>query len=104
MSTRTTRLPGIGEIWLVHYPYLTPGNMEKVRPGIIVGFDGDDSVIVQKLTTRKKKCNKESEHPKLKRKTYLSPEKMKIQDYNLIRYIGKANIGRWKYDYNRNKN
>lgn len=92
MSTRTTRLPGIGEIWLVHYPYLTPGNMEKVRPGIIVGFNGDDEVIVQKLTTRKKKYNKEFVHPKLKRKTYLSPEKMSIQDYNLIRYIGKAKI------------
>ena len=49
MSTRTTKLPGIGDIWLVHYPYVTPGNMEKVRPGIIVGFDGDDKVIVQKL-------------------------------------------------------
>jgi hypothetical protein len=92
MSTRTTRLPGIGEIWLVHYPYLTPGNMEKVRPGIIVGFKGDDEVIVQKLTTRKKKYNKEFVHPKLKRKTYLSPEKTSIQDYNLIRYIGKAKI------------
>lgn len=92
MSTRTIRLPEIGEIWLVHYPYLTPGNMEKVRPGIIVGFNGDDEVIVQKLTTRKKKYNKEFVHPKLKRKTYLSPEKMSIQDYNLIRYIGKAKL------------
>ena len=54
MSTRTTKLPGIGDIWLVHYTYMTPGNMEKVRPGIIVGFDGDDKVIVQKLTKKKK--------------------------------------------------
>ncbi len=92
MTTRTTRLPGVGEIWLVHYPYITPGNMEKVRPGIIVGFDGEDKVIVQKLTTRKKKCNKEFIHPKLKKKTYLSPEKISISDYNLIRYIGRAKI------------
>lgn len=90
MTTRTTRLPSIGDIWLVHYPYLTPGNMEKVRPGIIVDFDGEDNVVVQKLTTRRKKGNKEFIHPKMKKKTYLSPEKLSIADYNLIRYIGRA--------------
>lgn len=92
MSTVTTKLPRIGDIWLVHYPYVTPGNMEKTRPGIIVDFDGDDRVIVQKLTTKKKRNNKEFVHPKMKRKTYLSNEKMSISDYNLIRYIGRANI------------
>lgn len=92
MSTVTTRVPRVGDIWLVHYPYLTPGNMEKIRPGIIIGFKNNDEVIIQKLTTKKKKYNKEFVHPKLKRKTYLSPEKMSIQDYNLIRYIGKAKI------------
>jgi len=90
MTTRTTKLPSIGDIWLVHYPYITPGNMEKVRPGIIVDFDGEDKVVVQKLTTRRKKGNKEFIHPKMKRKTYLSPEKLSIADYNLIRYIGRA--------------
>ena len=55
MTTRTTKLPRIGDIWLVHYPYSTPGNMEKVRPGIIIDFDGDDRVIVQKLLQKKKK-------------------------------------------------
>lgn len=96
MTTRTTREPGIGEIWLVTYPYMTPGNMEKVRPGVIVDFDGDDKVIVQKLTTRRKRGNKDFTHPKLKRKTYLSPERTSIPDYNLIRYIGSmrnAKIG-----------
>ena len=68
MTTRTTRMPGVGDIWLVDYPYKTPGNMSKPRPGIIVDFD-DDNVIVQKLTTRKKKGNKEFVHPKLKKKT-----------------------------------
>lgn len=90
MTTRTTKLPSIGDIWLVHYPYITPGNMEKVRPGIIVDFDGEDKVVVQKLTTRRKKGNKEFIHPKMKRKTYLSPEKLSIADYNLIRYIGRT--------------
>lgn len=93
MSTVTTKLPRIGDIWLVHYPYITPGNMEKVRPGIIVDFDGDDRVVVQKLTTRRKKGNKEFKHPKMKRKTYLSPERLSISDYNLVRYIGRAQIG-----------
>lgn len=92
MSTVTTKLPRIGDIWLVHYPYITPGNMEKVRPGIIVDFDGEDKVVVQKLTTKKKKNNKEFVHPKMKRKTYLSEETMSISDYNLVRYIGRAKI------------
>lgn len=90
-TTRTTKLPCIGDIWLVHFPYATPGNMEKVRPAVIIDFDGEDRVIVQKLTTKKKKNNKEFNHPKMKRKTYISSEKMSISDYNLIRYIGKAN-------------
>lgn len=92
MSTVTTKLPRIGDIWLVHYPYVTPGNMKKVRPGIIVDFDGEDKVVVQKLTTKKKKNNKEFVHPKMKRKTYLSEETMSISDYNLVRYIGRAKI------------
>lgn len=90
MSTVTNKLPRIGDIWLVHYPYTTPGNMEKIRPGIIVAFDGEDRVVVQKLTTRKKIGNKAFVHPKLKKKTYLSREKTSISDYNLIRYIGRA--------------
>ena len=92
MSIRTNKLPRIGDIWLVHFPYATPGNMEKVRPAIITDFDGEDRVIVQKLTTKRKKNNKEFNHPKMKRKTYLSSEKMSISDYNLIRYIGRTNI------------
>lgn len=90
MTTRTTKLPGIGDIWLVHFPYATPGNMEKIRPAIITDFDGEDRVIVQKLTTKKKKNNKEFNHPKMKRKTYISSEKTSISDYNLIRYIGRV--------------
>lgn len=92
MSIRTSKLPGIGDIWLVHFPYATPGNMEKVRPAIITDFDGEDRVVVQKLTTKRKRNNKEFNHPKMKRKTYLSSEKMSIRDYNLIRYIGRTNI------------
>ena len=90
MSTVTTKLPRIGDIWLVHYPYVTPGNMEKTRPGIIVDFDGDDRVIVQKLTTKRKRYNKEFNHPKMKKKTYLSQEKTTISDYHLIRYLGRT--------------
>ena len=88
-TTKTTKLPCVGDIWLVHYPYMTTGNMEKVRPGIIVSFIDDDKIKVRKLTTRKKKCNKPFMHPKLKKKTYISPEVMIIHDYDLVRYIGK---------------
>ena len=66
--------------------------MEKLRPAIITDFDGEDRVIVQKLTTKRKKNNKEFNHPKMKRKTYISSDKMSISDYNLVRYIGRANI------------
>lgn len=88
MTTRTTREPCVGDIWLVHFPYSTPGNMEKVRPAIIKDFDEEDNIVVQKLTSKKKK-NKEFNHPKMKRKTYLSSETASISDYNLIRYIGR---------------
>lgn len=86
------RIPKIGDIWLVHYPYITPGNMEKIRPAIIKDFIKQDNlVIVQKLTTKKHKNYPLFNHPKLKKITYLSTEKIKIKDYNLIRYIGNLN-------------
>lgn len=88
-TTRTTKTPRVGDIWLVHFPYITPGNMEKVRPAIIRAFDGDDKTVVQKLTTRKKKGNKEFRHPKLNKKTYLSRDIVSVYDYNLIRRIGR---------------
>lgn len=62
--------------------------MEKTRPAIIKGFEDDDIVIVQKLTTKKKWNTPKFDHPKLKKDTYLSREIIKIKDYNLIRYIG----------------
>lgn len=62
--------------------------MEKIRPAIIKGFEDDDIVIVQKLTTKKKWDTPKFDHPKLKKDTYLSKEIIKIKDYNLIRYIG----------------
>jgi len=89
MTTRTTREPCVGDIWLVHFPYATPGNMEKVRPAIIVDFDEEDNIVVQKLTTKRKRCNREFNHPKMKKKTYLSPEKTIISDYHLVRYLSR---------------
>ena len=62
--------------------------MEKTRPAIIKGFEDDDIAIVQKLTTKKKWDTPKFDHPKLKKDTYLSREIIKINDYNLIRYIG----------------
>lgn len=93
MSTTTTRVPIVGDIWLVHYPYTTPGNYDKIRPGIVVGYGKDDEVIIQKLTTKDKRGNKPFSHPKLKQKSFLSKEKVCIRDYNLIRYIGKCDTG-----------
>ena len=83
------KIPNKGDIWLVHYPYITPGNMEKIRPAIIKSInEKDDTLIVQKLTTQKHH-NIRFIHPKLKKITYLSNEYIKINNYNLIRYIGK---------------
>lgn len=93
MSTTTTRIPQVGELWLVHYPYRTPGGYEKTRPGIIVGFGEDDEVYVRKLTSKKKKGNTLFIHPKLNRPSYLTKEVLKMRDYRLIRYIGKTEIG-----------
>lgn len=85
------RLPRIGDIWLVRYPYITPGNMEKIRPAIIKSIDEENQrIVVQKLTTKKHKFNRVFEHPKMKKKTYISNEKVNISEYNLIRYIGRS--------------
>ena len=44
------RIPREGDIWLVHYPYITPGNMEKIRPAIIIEIlEESNEVLVQKL-------------------------------------------------------
>ena len=93
MSTTTTRIPQVGELWLVHYPYCTPGGYEKIRPGIVVGFGKDDEVFIRKITTRNKRGNKPFNHPKLKRQSFLTREIQKVRDYSLIRYIGKTEIG-----------
>ena len=83
------RLPNKGDIWLVHCPYSTPGNMEKVRPAIILDIYEEENMIkIQKLSTKYHKGSKLFEHPKLKRTTYLSKEVFTIEEYNLIRYIG----------------
>lgn len=89
MTIRTTKLPKIGDIWLVNFPYITPGNMEKIRPAIIKGFEGENKTIVQKLTTHCRKGNKLFKHPKLNKRTYLSKDIVTIPDYNLIRKIGR---------------
>lgn len=83
------RVPKVGDIWLVNYPYITPGNMEKKRPAIIRDIsDKEDYITVQKLTTKYHEGNKIFHHPKMKYKTYISQEKVKVQEYRLIRYIG----------------
>ena len=85
------REPRVGDIWIMRFPYHTPGSMEKVRPGIIIDFKDDFKVVVQKLTTKKKKGNKLFTHPKLKKVTYLSTDKEVIYEDSLIRYIGNNN-------------
>ena len=63
--------------------------MEKIRPAIIMEvLEESNEILVQKLTTKKHKMNKVFDHPKMKRKTYLTNEIIKINEYNLIRYIG----------------
>ena len=83
------RIPRNGDIWLVHYPYTTPGNMQKIRPAIIKNINEEEDVItVQKLTTKYHNGNRLFNHPKMKKKTYISSEITTISEYNLIRYIG----------------
>ncbi len=92
MSKNKHDIMRVGDIWLLNYPYKTPGNMEKTRPGIIVGFLDDDKVLVQKITTKGRGGkNKLIDHPKLRKGSYLSYEKTAIPDYDLLRYIGNTN-------------
>lgn len=89
------RTPREGDIWLVHYPYITPGNMEKIRPAIIKSInDEENTVLVQKLTTKYHKGNRSFEHPKMKKRTFISKETTQIHEYNLIRYIGNLSQGK----------
>mgnify|MGYP003290760453 CR=1 FL=1 len=90
MSTTTTRIPQVGELWLVHYPYRTPGGYEKTRPGIIVGFGEGDEVYVRKITTKNKKGNRPFLHPKLKKQSFQSRQE-------------KTLIHGWKKDELKNK-
>lgn len=84
------RMPKAGDVWLVNYPYITPGNMKKIRPAIIRQVDEDSNmIIVQKLTTKYHKGNREFRNSKMKKKTFVSKETVKIHEYNLIRYIGR---------------
>lgn len=97
ITTRTTKEPRIGDIWLAHVQYDTPGNMEKVRPIIIKKIIDNESyvdtiIIANKLTTKKHKKNKEFVHPKISKKTYMSGELVKIKPYQLIRYIGRSGL------------
>ena len=80
-----------GQIWLVEYPYTTAGNMKKVRPALIRQVF-EETVLVQKLTTKKKK-NKEFSFNKLKKKTYLSSELKHLPYYKLFKYIGTIEKG-----------
>lgn len=83
-------MPKAGDVWLVNYPYITPGNMKKIRPAIIRQVDEENNmVIVQKLTTKYHKGNREFRNNKMKKKTFVSKETVKINEYNLIRYIGR---------------
>jgi len=92
MTSRTTsRMPQKGDIWLVEFPYFTPGNMVKVRPAIVLDYNEDtDKVKMRRLTTQKKKGYKPFINDKMKKRTYITRDIMDIPYYNLIRYIGKA--------------
>lgn len=96
ITTRTNREPRVGDIWLAHVKYSTPGNMEKVRPVVVKKIIekemySDTVILINKLTT-KKHHNKEFNNDKTKRKTYLSGEIIKIKPYDLIRYIGRSGL------------
>lgn len=78
------------DIWLVKFPYMTKGNMYKIRPALILDFDFDnEEIIVQKITSKKWKYNKKLELDFLKGNSYLTNEIARIKDYNVLRKLGK---------------
>lgn len=86
------RIPKIGDVWLVEFPYATPGNVKKTRPAIIKDFiygEDRDSILVQKLTSKKHKNYKQFNNQKMNKTTYISYETAVIEEYHLIRYLCK---------------
>lgn len=83
----TNKNPQKGDVWLVHYPYETEGNMEKPRPVIIVENKGE-YLKVRKITTNQKR-GKLIKHKKYftRRNSYLTNEYAEIHYTKLIRRI-----------------
>jgi hypothetical protein len=46
------------------------------------------------VTTKYHKGNRSFEHPKMKKRTFISRETTQIHEYNLIRYIGNLSQGK----------
>lgn len=64
--------------------------MGKIRPAIIRGINyNDNKIVVQKITTKRYKNQAKIDLPFLKRKSYLSKDITKIEDYKLVRFLGK---------------
>lgn len=83
----TNKNPVVGDVWLVRYPYITKGNMEKPRPALIVEDNGD-YLKVRKITTNKK-GGKLIVHNKYftRYSSYLTNECVTIHYTKLIRRI-----------------
>ena len=84
----TNKEPKEGDIWLVKFPYITKGGMEKLRPAVIVENRGYE-IKVRKITSNEKRGKKISENIKTDRVSYLTKEYAVVGRDKLYRKIGR---------------
>lgn len=77
------------EVWLALFPYETLGNMEKIRPVMIVKVN-DDKVIVRAITTNPRYARKikgvlgsSKKYESFNKQSYLKNKKEEISIYKL---------------------
>lgn len=73
--------PKKGDVWLAKFPYLTKGNIEKLRPVIITEIK-EEEITARMITTNKKRG---SELPK-ELKKYMREESYLTNSYAKIGY------------------
>lgn len=76
----------INDIWLVDFPYITKGNMHKIRPALVLGYN-EDIIKVQKITTKYKLGYKKINC--LKKPSYLADDIIELEDYKFYKRIGR---------------
>ena len=84
----------VGDIWLVKFPYNESGNMYKIRPALVTGFDNEnDEIIVRKITSNSKNGEyidiETYKNREIVKNSYLTNNYKKVKDYMCVSKFGK---------------